>query len=253
MSTRLDRMIARARAPLSALRPVMPSAFSAERPSPIDAVESSVDFAERPESHPAVPGYARRAASAADGQVNASDLLPRNNEVPMGPRSIWAGGVNFTAADHPAEPGNVAPSEKTAQPMSGATPQPPLSASPVFPSDHPVNANLPKQFNLGELSKSSEITLPSHSAVAAMDRIAQNQSLQDFAESVAPIANAMKNGAPAANAPAPEYEEAPVEVNISIGSIDFRSARTAEPVKRSPAHPHVTLDSYLQRGKREGR
>ena len=101
------------------------------------------------------------------------------------------------------------------------------------------------------------VVSPSNLLPAPKDMSRENRSAHLSNEFAAFPAHGKKAEATplTASSPAssPEFLESPIEINVSIGSIDFRSARPAPARKRLEAHPRVTLENYLQRGKRNGR
>ena len=232
MSTRVDRMIQRARAPLSALQPVVPSAFSHEPSLRDDIQEGSLGSAESPHTpvtsvgESTTPTFSKPApGDLSDSRV--SEALPTAQESPRLKLSSFADREASISRD---EPKLLDDRLSAAQPSE--PPQSLISKASSL-SDTPPDA--------GAASSSPSATTLKNEADAT--RRAQESA----------TASARTKQADAVPPSAPNTAESLIEVNVSIGSIDFRSARPAEPVKRSEARPHVTLDSYLQRGKRDAR
>ncbi len=237
MSSRLDRMIARARAPLSALRPVMPSTFSSEGPSPLDSASESF------------------AAIEPHGFINKHSLDAHNDdyatraiEMPLASGARQALSGNLSPGDQVIGLAPRASFEKSDQPISQPA-QPP--STPLFPPEQSVNLGLSERTLPSDSHRTPDANSPSISA-AKEDKF-PNPLSQAKTETATLTASLGKAGAPSPHMPIPESQESPIEINVSIGSIEFRSARQAEPMKRPDPHPHLTLDSYLQRGSREGR
>lgn len=240
MSSRLDRMIARSRAPLSALRPVMPSTFSPAGLSPFDSADSaSGSFAA---IEPRVFSTKEYLASS------DTNYATRATEIPLASGVRQAPSGSFSPGDQVVELAPRASFEKSDEPVSEPA-QPPHA--PLSPSDLAVNSGLSEQTLPSGSHRTSDATSPS--VLAAKEDNLSNRVSQANTETAILTAAFGKVGAPSPHTPNPESQESPIEVNVSIGNIEFRSARQAEPVKRPDAHPHLTLDSYLQRGRREGR
>ena len=232
MSTRVDRMIQRARAPLSALQPVVPSAFSHEPSLRDDIQEGSLGSAESPHTpvtsvgESTTPTFSKPApGDLSDSRV--SEALPTAQESPRLKLSSFPDREASISRDEP----------KLLDDRLLATP----------PSE-PTQSRTSKASSFSDLPPASGAASSSPSATTLKNEADATRRAQESA-----TASARTKQADAVPPSAPNTAESLIEVNVSIGSIDFRSARPAEPVKRSEARPHVTLDSYLQRGKRDAR
>jgi hypothetical protein len=224
MSMLLDRMIARARGPLSAVQPVVPSLLAPDPSTREDAQESLT--------------------------VGA-------------PASRWSAGQSIEVSPRPPLQGALRP-----QSHASSSQPAPLTTGPKTLLSHPQNESRPGQSHTVALSEMRSAAVPGETPPAV------RASAQPLAEEPTPAAKAVvpafrreahteKATAAAYDSPAiPSPEKAApqitlpdplVEVNVSIGSIDFRTARPAEPPRRAEPHPRVTLDSYLQRGRRDAR
>jgi hypothetical protein len=231
-------MIERARAPLSALRPVVPSAFS---PGPLlrdDLQESLIGSTNSP-NIPDISGSSFGDVSTPTlskpvpvdiSDPRVSEALPVAHESPRFKPSSSSDREALVSRDEPKMLADRLPSTLPSELAQSRT------SEASSPSDPPSVSS----------GASSSV-----SATEQPDEMNATRRAQALSESTAPSARAKQPDQPppsAHNSP-----ESLIEVNVSIGSIDFRSARPAAPVKRSEAHPHVTLDSYLQRGKRDAR
>lgn len=215
MSTRLDRMIQRARAPLSALQPVMPSILAPEPPLREDVREGVSPPAAWPRPQP---------------QVASKPMPPLRLEQRGAPTSPQRSAFSQELSEETLPVAHAAPSTGLGLPFellvrdkfAADGPQP----IPRMPS--PLAGERPRQPAVHE-GKPAEI---------ARD-----------------VSTRMASAKPASlpHSPTAEPAESLIEVNVSIGSIDFRPARQAEPVKHLESHPRVTLDSYLRRGKQDTR
>lgn len=236
MSTRVDRMIERARAPLSALRPVVPSTFSLGASLRDDIQESSIG----PTNPPNIPGISGSVgevttstfSNLAPGDVSdarVGDPTPAAQEAPrFGPSSFPDREASVSRDEPKMLGGKLSTAQSSAPPQSR-------------PSEGSSSSDLPSASSASSSVSAAEQT-------KEMNATRRARALN---ESTAPFAHAKQPHQPQPSAP--DSPESLIEVNVSIGSIDFRSARSAEPMKRSEAHPHVTLDSYLQRGRKDAR
>jgi len=231
MSTRVDRMIQRARAPLSALQPVVPSAFSHEPSLRDDIQEGSLGSAESPHTpvtsvgESTTPTFSKPApGDLSDSRV--SEALPTAQESPQFKLSSFPDREGLVLRDEPKTLGGKLSAQSSEQPQS----------------------RISKASRLSDIPATSGAASSSPSATTLKNEADATRRAQESA-----TASARTKQADAVPPSAPNTAESLIEVNVSIGSIDFRSGRPAEPVKRSEARPHVTLDSYLQRGKRDAR
>ena len=230
MNTRLDRMIQRAHAPLSALQPVVPSVLAPEPPLREEARETV-----------SVPPASPRLE-------NSVPLIPQQRSTFIREQSMQALPVK-----------HVVESSHT-----GSAP----SAENKFSLPHdeaslrldPVPALETEQKSLARAFEKSAPDNPWPAARAASPSTSEpppqivelRENHPEFSKNVvARVPPPQQASSP--HPPTAEFAEPLIEVNVSIGSIDFRQGRPAEPIKRSESHPRVTLDSYLQRGKRETR
>ena len=233
MSTRVDRMIQRARSPLSALRPVVPSVFSPEPSLRDDIQESSPGSAESPHTQ-GVSGSVGESTTLtfskpAPGDISdsrVSEALPTAQESPQFKLSSFPDREGLVLRDEPKTLGGKLSAQSSEQPQS----------------------RISKASRLSDIPATSGAASSSPSATTLKNEADATRRAQESA-----TASARTKQADAVPPSAPNTAESLIEVNVSIGNIDFRSGRPAEPVKRSEAHPHVTLDSYLQRGKRDAR
>jgi hypothetical protein len=234
MSTRVDRMIQRARSPLSALRPVVPSAFSHEPSLRDDIQEGSLGSAESPHTQ------------GVSGSVGEDTTLTFSKPAPADVADSRVGVTPPAAQESPrlklsSFPDREASISRDEPKMLGGR----LSAAQ--PSEPPQSL-ISKASSLSDTPPDAGAASSSPSATTLKNEADATRRAQESA-----TASARTKQADAVPPSAPNTAESLIEVNVSIGNIDFRSGRPAEPVKRSEAHPHVTLDSYLQRGKRDAR
>src|ERR1700691_1807264 len=301
MTTRLDRMIARARAPLSELRPVVPSASSAEPPLRDDVQESGNDRGESrderhraplPASRPAEPPLREDVPESGSNRGESRDerhRAPLSVLRPLAP-SVFSekpplredvhesGNVSAKSPDESASfQTGEAPAlsrseqEKTAHPVPriNGTPRIPgrMTPPPVRPgllAENEAPLSLAERSPNGASKSSAPHDLPAVAAVSS-PRTSESMPKSDLRESLvargssefAPFPAYAKPAGPtpprasSPRASSVQSAESLIEVNLSIGSIDFRSARPAVTKKRSAAHPRVTLENYLRRGKRD--
>ncbi len=264
MSTRLDRMIERARGPLSALRPVVPSTFSVEPPVREDVQENWSGGAE--------PDRRSRASFPSPLVVPFRGDVQVNSEVSTPSRLEQDNAANSAERIRVSDQ-RASDQRGDAQRGHEASPLPrmePPRVRPALLAEKGVRssrdeANLPMEKSLAPqaaertgsvASKRSAlddlpaagVALPSPKDISRENRLAHLSN-----EIAAFPAHGKKADATPLTASSLEFQESPIEINVSIGSIDFRSARPAPARKRSEAHPRVTLENYLQRGKRDGR
>jgi hypothetical protein len=227
MSMLLDRMIARARGPLSAVQPVVPSLLAPDPPTREDAQESLTVGA------PASRRSAGQSIEVSPRPPLQGALRPQSHASSSQPAPLTAGPKNLLPHSHPqneSRPGQshtVALSEMRSAAVPGETPPPAVRASAQPLAEEPT---------------------PAAKAVVPAFRRETHTEKATAAAYDSPAIPSPEKAAPQITLPDPL-----VEVNVSIGSIDFRTARPAEPPRRAEPHPRVTLDSYLQRGRRDAR
>jgi len=248
MNTRLDRMIRRARAPLSALQPVVPSVLSPEPPLREEDVQESASGQRASLNHripdaPAASNPARTGRVAPDPL--SADALPRARAQESSPlqkpsfiytkESILSendsrfGRKPLSAQELQTD---TLPIDVPEKPVSDATrPDPRMSVQAA-----PEPASKPEPHEIGLASK------------AARHETGPEQVARESAGRFAP-----PNQGLLSRVTATEPAQSLIEVNVSIGSIDFRAARPTAPARPAQSHPRVTLDNYLQRGKRDPR
>jgi hypothetical protein len=293
MNTRLDRILQRARAPLSALRPVVRSAYATEQPFREDVEErwgeQGESREERAGAPPSAPGpvapsaYATEQPLREDAQVNGGIPTPSRSE-----RENAAGstqrirGSDQRVQDQPGNDQQV--SDQRVHEASLLPQMEPPRVRPALLAENGARssrdeAKLPveksrapqpaEQTRAGASKRSVPDDIPTVAGAAsplAPVSTPRSESRESRATRVANEFAAFWPHAKPADARPPhawsiesrtespvESLESPIEINVSIGSIDFRSARPAPARKRSEAHPRVTLENYLQRGKRDGR
>lgn len=219
MNTRLDRMIQRARAPLSALQPVVPSVLAPEPPLREDVRETV--------SPP--PASLRLEHSV--------PLIPPQRSTFSHEQSTQPLPVKRTVDSSRTGPASSA-ENKFSLPHDQASLR--LGALSTLETAQ----NLPaRTFEKSAL----DIPWPVAQIVEQRENLPAKTSNNVVAHVPPPQPASLPHP------PTAESAEPLIEVNVSIGSIDFRQGRPAEPIKRSESHPRVTLDSYLQRGKRDTR
>jgi hypothetical protein len=236
MSTRLDRMIRRARAPLSALQPVVPSLLAPDQASREDAQEAEL-----------------RQATRMQPSINFGDRPPSDAKQL---RSISASLPDMPPAPRDRRDVSITPSVTVASATSPA-----IGEGEYAYSRSPDRARIPER----ALQRDDSITASAQPAAsdewldAKGDRRSPAEALpmpyahENRTAQTAGSAATVSTRAKQASPPTAQSAGPLIEVNVSIGSVDFRMARSPEPVRRSEAHPRVTLDSYLQRGKRDAR
>jgi hypothetical protein len=240
MSTRLDRMIARARAPLSALQPVVPSMLAPEVPFPEGAQKNaSEQYASAnqrldPDTTPSPSSLAQTARTASRRKNTVSHASNGEEDLPSS-QSVDSSSLRRLASL--AENASLL-----------------LRDDATLPAD-PFSASAPRaeRFRNAAVRPAADDARPtSHAAHELTPPDASAEHSAHISNDAAARLTAAKQ-VPLQHSAAPAPAESLVEINVSIGSIDFRAARSVEPVKRSESHPRVTLDSYLRRGKRDAR
>jgi hypothetical protein len=234
MSTRVDRMIQRVHAPLSALRPVVPSVFSPEPSLRDDIQESSPGSAESPHTQ------------GVSGSVGEDTTLTFSKPAPTDISDSRVSEALPTAQESPRLKLSSFPDREA----SISRDEPKLLDDRLLatPPSEPTQSRTSKASSFSDLPPASGAASSSPSATTLKNEADATRRAQESATASARTRQADQPPLTVSN-----FAESLIEVNVSIGSIDFRSARPAEPVKRSEARPHVTLDSYLQRGKRDAR
>ena len=241
MSKLLDRMIERARAPLSALQPVVPSAFSPEQPVREDRHESWSGQSELQNVFDPLARAIHSSNSARQelsGTAHLSKHLSIDDSIRLNRESQSVG---------KASPGESRASSARDERNTNS------QGLPHTPAEEQTRASSSNRPGMNDLPPITNVVSPSPSLLEPEYELRekrQSQISDEFARSFARINQAQLS---ASATPATEPPNLPIEVNVSIGSIEFRSARPAVPIKRAESHSSVTLDSYLQRGKRDGR
>ncbi|MGB0123260.1 MAG: hypothetical protein WA419_22650 [Silvibacterium sp.] len=231
MNTRLDRMIQRARAPLSALQPVVPSVLAPEPPLREDLRETVSPPPASPRLEHSVPLIPQqRSAFSREQSTQASPVKHAVESSRTGSASSAENKFSLPHDETVLGPGPLSAHRTVQKPPERAFEKPaPDNPWPVATKASPSTSEPPPQI------VEPRENLPAKTSKNVVARVPPPQQ----ASSPYP--------------PTAESAEPLIEVNVSIGSIDFRQGRPAEPIKRSESHPRVTLDSYLQRGKRDAR
>jgi len=273
----------RTRASLSVL-PLAPSVFAAERPVREDVQEGWSGSAEC--SGERARAQLPVASSAFSPERPVQEDLRENGESPTSSRAEQKNSADYAqralvnvqlANDQRFNSRQV--NEESLLPRWVAPPRvdPPLLAEngARFPKDEakiPVEESLAPQPAKRNGSAASKRSAPNDlsviargaspsAAVPASSASRESRAAHGSNEFAAVVPHANPHGEEAkatrlrASFPAlsSEFLESPVEVNVSVGSIDFRSPWLAPARKRSGPHPRVTLENYLKRGKRDGR
>ena len=223
-------MIQRARAPLSPLQPVVPSVLAPEPPLREDLREimsAPPTLPRLEQTKPLIPQQ-----RSAFSHEQSTQALPVKHAV-EDPRT----GMGSSAENKFSLPHDETALRSGPPPALRTEQKPPARALEKFAPDNPWPV----------ATKAS----PSTSEPPPQVELRENHPAEISKNVVARVPPPQPASSP--RPPTAESAEPLIEVNVSIGSIDFRQGRPAEPIKRSESHPRVTLDSYLQRGKRDAR
>jgi hypothetical protein len=293
MNTRLDRMIQRARAPLSALRPVLPPALPSEPAAREDTPENWDRRAESPDEQIRAPLSAPRrmdpaalhaerppreeAQGSRDGGTASSNRravaglsapppvvqrmdLQATAAAPADPdqtAGVQPVSVESRTADQRVPPLHIGPARPGANETRARRDDDPITVedSPTPGSVKPrrsaaATGSAPNDLPRVEDAAAAATSMPATSMSATSMPAPQNEFNSLAVE--ATKADRKPRYAPA-HEPPPESRDSLIEINVSIGSIDFRTARPAAAKKRYEARPRLTLESYLRRGKRDSR
>jgi len=284
VSAILERMIARVRAPLSAVEPVLPPRFAPPAwasgpdgaPSPWASGPGEVGSAGAPGSDEVMPARdagvspirtaADPAAVARPGDAGAPDAPApgaARTEPPEAAASAPAGSAAPRANATPRVRAVAASAPVRDATSASADVRDVLRSDPAVPSPAALSADEPqasRRRTRGEPSTTDrgdralqpiEVRVTGEvGAEPAADRepAAPTPSWPPDGAGASVVRDAPSGGqAPREPIPPPAPQGPPTEVHISIGHIEVRSAPPA-PAPRKPAlRPRVTLDDYLRR------
>jgi len=254
MNTRLDRMIKRARAPLSALQPVVPSVLSPEPPLREEDMQERSSGQRASANHRAADTASGPSASslAHTGRVDpdrlSGEALPRPHaqeplepSLPQNPSFLYKKESILSENDSMVGRKTISAQKKPAN-------NSPIDVPEKLVPDAPRPVATMSAETAPELAWKPALVETSPPSKPELRETRPAQFAREVAERFASPQQGLLS-----HATATEPAESLIEINVSIGSIDFRAARPMEPTRRAESHPRVTLDSYLQRGKRDPR
>jgi hypothetical protein len=223
MSHLLQRLIARANAPTSPAQPVLPSVYASQ--AGVAGIEMQ-DFKALPiQADSPSPSPLTSAA-----RESSAHITPGESSIPAS-STPFQDKKQHSPHIHEVQPlKNQHSIERIFSKEHSAPPLPGKSAQDILQSSAPPSLKQPDPI------------APRPKSLAASSDIAQFNAPQPLPRRP----DAVTHRAPPVTPQAPS-----IEVNISIGHIEIRSATDSPAPRRSPPRPRVTLEGFLNRQRGE--